>query len=144
MKAKDGDMCVVMGIKNLDGRQFDLRLQSREKAHDVILVGWLWTGKITHEPQALPARRWARHVGASEHSSASAIAGAPEHGVEPPAIPVNPSNDKYESLPEEDVDWTANEDEDAEEEEQAEEIWMASQMLWMVSQVLPAFADTGG
>ena len=27
-------------------------------------------------------------------------------------------------------------------EKPAEEIWMASQMLWMVSQVFPAFADT--
>ena len=79
MEANDGDIGVVMGMKNLDGRQFDLRLQSREKAHDVILIGWSWTGKITHEPQALPARKQARHAGASEHSSSSATAGASEH-----------------------------------------------------------------
>ena len=84
--------------------------------------------KITHEPRALPAQKRARHVGVSEHSSSSATAGASEHAVEPPAIP------------DADVDW--NEEEHAEEEKQAEEIWMASQMLWMVSQVLPAFADT--
>ena len=43
--ATDGDMGVVAGIKNLKGRQFYLHLQSREKAHDVILIGWSITGK---------------------------------------------------------------------------------------------------
>ena len=45
MKANNGDIGVVMGMKNLHGRQFDLRLQSREAAHDVILIGWSFTGE---------------------------------------------------------------------------------------------------
>ena len=110
--------------------------------------------EITHVPTVLPAQKRARHVGASEHGSSSATAGASEHGrhlgkparlplqaVEPPAIPVSPLTDEYENFPDATVDW--NEEEHAEEENQVEEIWMASQMLGMVSQVLPAFADTG-
>ena len=69
-KAKHGDLAVVMGIENLCGRQFDLRLQSRKKAHDVMLIGWSWTGKIPHKPQALPPRKRARHAGASEEEQA--------------------------------------------------------------------------
>ena len=105
-------------------------------------------------PTVLPAQKRARRAGASEHGSSSATAGASEHGrhlgkparlplqaVEPPAIPVSPLTDEYENFPDATVDW--NEEEHAEEENQVEEIWMASQMLWMVSQVLPAFADTG-
>ena len=74
-KAKDGDIAVVMGVKNLHGRQFDLHLQSREQAHDVLLIGWSWTGKITLEPEPSPAWKQPRLEGASEHKSS----GASEH-----------------------------------------------------------------
>ena len=122
--AKDGDMALVAGIQNLKGRQFDLHLQSREKAHDVILIGWSITGKITHEPRALLARKWvqqkrARHAGASEHSSSSAPAGASEHAIEPPAIPVDSLTDPVEELPEASVDWG---EQPPEEEKQAEKL----------------------
>ena len=140
-KAKNGDIGVVTGRKDLQGRQFDLRLQSREKAHDVMLIGWSCTEKLTHDPPARHAQKRARQDGESEHRSSSASAGASDHGVEPPTIPVNPVDDRH-VFPEHEVDFGVSEEEDAIEEKQVEEIWMTSHMFRMVSHLLPAFADT--
>ena len=63
-KAKGGDIGVVMGSTNLQGLQYDLQRQSREKAHDAFLIGWSWTGKGPQEPQTLPARKRNRRHGA--------------------------------------------------------------------------------
>ena len=68
-EAKHGDIGVVMGIENLSAKQYDLTLQSREKAHDVLIIGWNWSGRFRDKARA-------RH------------AGAPEHGDEPHAMPV--------------------------------------------------------
>ena len=89
-KPKSGDIGVVMGVDGLDGVQLDLRLRSREKAHEVMLIGWVWSGKITHDPEMFPARKKRCRAGASEHSKSSRSAGASEHKDEPPAIPDNP------------------------------------------------------
>ena len=59
-QAKSGDIGVVMGIKKLFAKQYDLNLQSREGGHDVLIIGWNWSGRFRDKARA-------RHAGASEH-----------------------------------------------------------------------------
>ena len=223
-EAKGGDIGVVMGIKTLKGRQYDFKRQSREKQHDVMIIGWSWTGAVKDAPLALPARKQARTCeGASEHAISTATAEPSETSAPPlheqnawtqeePAaseqsateteeahrsrlvqevtathqtftatpIPLDPvdtsskedtgasehigteteeaqsdsapdddkaepeevDDDKAESEPDDNKAEPEEVDANATTEKQAEEIWMASQLLWMVSQVLRAFADT--